>query len=98
TDDFNRGDNEGVGYFEVNQKNGWRWNTAKAFLRPACEARRNFTLWTSAQVSRLLLVQQPDGTARCTGVEVWTDRGMVTVRAARGAAARARARPRGAPG
>ena len=34
SDDFNRGDNEGVGYFQVNQKNGWRWNTAKAFLRP----------------------------------------------------------------
>ncbi|WP_152912302.1 GMC family oxidoreductase [Candidatus Rhodobacter oscarellae] len=35
TDDFNTGDNEGVGYFRVNQRNGWRWNTAKAFLRPA---------------------------------------------------------------
>ena len=34
TDDFNRGDNEGVGYFEVNQKSGWRWNTAKAFCAP----------------------------------------------------------------
>ncbi len=34
-DDFNTGDNEGVGYFRVNQRNGWRWNTAKAFLRPA---------------------------------------------------------------
>lgn len=32
TDDFNSGDNTGVGYFEVNQKSGWRWNTAKAFL------------------------------------------------------------------
>ena len=83
SDDFNRGDNEGVGYFEVNQKNGWRWNTAKAFLRPACEGRRNFTLWTSAQVSRLLLERRPDGSTRCTGAEIWTDRGMVTVRAAR---------------
>jgi choline dehydrogenase len=36
TDDFNRGNNEGVGYFEVNQKAGWRWNTTKAFLRPTC--------------------------------------------------------------
>jgi len=29
TDDFNRGDNEGVGYFEVNQRDGWRlpWST-----------------------------------------------------------------------
>src|SRR5690606_31867045 len=34
TEDFNTGMNEGVGYFEVNQKNGWRWNAAKAFLRP----------------------------------------------------------------
>ena len=35
TDDFNTGDNEGVGYFKVNQRRGWRWNTSKAFLRPA---------------------------------------------------------------
>ena len=33
--DFNRGNNEGVGYFEVNQRSGWRWNTTKAFLQPA---------------------------------------------------------------
>ncbi|EIE53126.1 GMC family oxidoreductase [Salipiger aestuarii] len=31
--DFNTGDNEGVGYFRVNQRGGWRMNTAKAFLR-----------------------------------------------------------------
>ncbi len=48
--DFNRGSNEGVGYFQVNQKNGWRWNTAKAFLRPTCYGRPNFELWTGAQV------------------------------------------------
>ncbi len=36
--DFNTGDNEGVGYFEVNQKAGWRWNASKAFLRPICAA------------------------------------------------------------
>ena len=34
TDDFNRGDNEGVGYFDVNQRAGMRWNATKAFLRP----------------------------------------------------------------
>ena len=33
--DFNTGDNEGVGYFRVNQRAGWRMNTAKAFLRTA---------------------------------------------------------------
>jgi choline dehydrogenase len=83
TSDFNRGDNEGVGYFEVNQKNGWRWNTAKAFLRPTCHGRRNFTLWTDAQVSRLVIEGQADGSRRCTGVEVRTGRGMVTAKASR---------------
>lgn len=83
TDDFNRGTNEGVGYFEVNQKNGWRWNTAKAFLRPTCYGRANFEMWTSAQVSRLLLEDLPGGGQRCTGAEVWTGREMVTVHAER---------------
>ncbi len=78
TDDFNRGNNEGVGYFEVNQKAGWRWNTAKAFLRPACYARPNFELWNSAQVCKLVLEDQPDGSKRCTGVEVWTGSERVT--------------------
>jgi choline dehydrogenase len=83
TDDFNRGDNEGVGYFEVNQKNGWRWNTAKAFLRPACFARPNFELWTSAQVCKLVVEAQADGSKRCTGVEVFTGMERVTALATR---------------
>ncbi|MBL8653512.1 MAG: GMC family oxidoreductase, partial [Alphaproteobacteria bacterium] len=33
TDDFNRGDNEGCGYFQVNQNRGVRWTAAKGFLR-----------------------------------------------------------------
>ena len=72
TDDFNRGTNEGVGYFEVNQKAGLRWNTAKAFLRPTCYGRPNFELWTCAQATRLVTQRQADGSLRCTGVEVWT--------------------------
>ena len=70
TDDFNRGDNNGVGYFDVNQKNGWRWNAAKAFLRPATMRRPNFSLWTQAQVSRLLFERGADGARRCSGAEV----------------------------
>jgi choline dehydrogenase len=81
TDDFNRGSNEGVGYFEVNQKSGWRWNTAKAFLRPTCYGRPNFEMWTSAQVSKLLMDTLPNGQQRCTGVEVWNGREMVTANA-----------------
>jgi choline dehydrogenase len=79
TEDFNGGDNEGVAYFEVNQKNGLRWNTAKAFLRPTCVGRPNFEMWTSAQVTQLLIDKQPDGSQRCTGVEVW--RGQERVKA-----------------
>jgi choline dehydrogenase len=83
--DFNRGSNEGVGYFEVNQKRGWRWNTAKAFLRPTCTARPNFELWTGTQVARL---EFSDGAAhgaslRCTGITAWDGRQMVTARATR---------------
>ncbi|MDD2926355.1 GMC family oxidoreductase N-terminal domain-containing protein [Rhodoferax sp.] len=81
TDDFNRGDNEGVGYFEVNQKDGWRWNTAKAFLRPACYGRPNFELWTSAQVAGLQLETQADGGLRCTGVQVWSGQELVVASA-----------------
>jgi len=83
TDDFNTGSNEGVGYFEVNQKAGWRWNTAKAFLRPMCYARPNFEMWTSAQVARLMIEKQADGSLRCTGAQVWTGQEMVTANAAR---------------
>ena len=81
TSDFNAGNNEGVGYFEVNQKDGWRWNTAKAFLRPKCYGRPNFEMWTSAQVRRLVLETQPDGSQRCTGVEVWTGQEMLFAQA-----------------
>jgi len=82
TDDFNRGNNEGVGYFEVNQKGGWRWNTAKAFLRPACTSRPNFTLWTSAQVVKLMIETQANDQLRCTGVEVQTPAGRFGAHAA----------------
>jgi len=81
TDDFNGGSNEGVGYFEVNQKSGLRWNTAKAFLRPTCYGRANFEMWTSAHVTRLNIETQPDGSRRCTGVQVWDGSQMITATA-----------------
>jgi len=63
TDDFNRGDNEGCGYFLVNQRRGIRWTTAKGFLRPALK-RPNLTLLTGAHTRRLLLEGR-----RAAGVE-----------------------------
>jgi choline dehydrogenase len=62
TEDFNGGDNEGSGYFEVNQRGGVRWNTTKAFLRPAMK-RSNLRIMTGAETERL----QFDG-RRATGV------------------------------
>ncbi len=66
--DFNRGDNEGVGYFEVNQKRGVRWNASKAFLRPV-QHRANLTVRTGAQVARLLLEGEGES-LRARGVEL----------------------------
>lgn len=64
--DFNRGDNSGCGYFEVNQKRGIRWNAAKAFLRPA-SGRPNLTIMTGCQVERLLFDETHP--LRVTGVQ-----------------------------
>ena len=80
--DFNTGNNEGVGYFEVNQKAGWRWNASKAFLRPA-QQRPNLTVWTQTQVQRLSLERGADGALRCTGAELLREGQTVRVRAAR---------------
>ena len=68
-DDFNTGDNAGVAYFEVNQKSGWRWNAARAFLGPI-RRRRNLTIWTQTQVERLAFDRPGDGQVRCTGAVV----------------------------
>jgi choline dehydrogenase-like flavoprotein len=72
--DFNTGNNEGVGYFRVNQRGGWRMNTAKAFLRTS--SGKGLKVETGAHTRRILV---EDG--RAVGVEY--DRGgeRVTARA-----------------
>lgn len=67
TDDFNGGDNAGSGYFDVNQKRGVRWNTSKAFLKPAAQ-RPNLTIMTGCHVERLLIGAGKDGAPTCRGV------------------------------
>ena len=54
--DFNGGDNQGCGYFQVNQRAGVRWNASKAFLRPVLK-RPNLTVLTDVQVDKVLLDQ-----------------------------------------
>ncbi|WP_075995545.1 GMC family oxidoreductase [Salaquimonas pukyongi] len=53
-DDFNDGNNEGSGFFEVNQKQGVRWNTAKGFLKPAMK-RPNLKVLTHAETEHLII-------------------------------------------
>jgi choline dehydrogenase len=48
-DDFNRGDNFGSGYFQVNQRRGRRVSAATAFLKPVL-SRPNLTLLTGVTV------------------------------------------------
>jgi choline dehydrogenase len=54
TADFNTGDNEGIGYFHVNQKRGRRWSSARGFLKPAL-TRPNLRLETKVMVDRLIV-------------------------------------------
>jgi choline dehydrogenase len=73
--DFNTGDNEGVGYFKVNQRSGWRWNTSRAFLRPV-RSRDTLKVETGAQAEGLIF----EG-ARCVGVRYRRDGQIFEARA-----------------
>jgi choline dehydrogenase len=52
--DYNNGHQEGFGYFQVTQKNGERWSTARAFLNPA-RARPNLQIETEAMCAKVIL-------------------------------------------
>ena len=66
--EFNRGDNFGNAYFQMNQRRGVRWNATKAFLRPVMN-RSNLTVLTDANVRRILFTELRDE-PRATGVNV----------------------------
>jgi choline dehydrogenase len=68
--DFNTGDNEGSGYFQVNQKRGRRWSAARGFLKPAL-LRPTVRLETDCVVDTVLF----DG-RRAVGVR-WRQGGVV---------------------
>ncbi|MDE0733131.1 MAG: GMC family oxidoreductase N-terminal domain-containing protein [Gammaproteobacteria bacterium] len=67
-DEFNRGDNFGNAYFQMNQRRGSRWSGTKAFLRPVL-SRPNLTVITHAHVQKLVINSQ-SGSKKATGVEV----------------------------
>lgn len=53
TTDFNGTHPEGVGFYQINTRGGWRASTANAFLHPALK-RKNLELRSQAHVSRIL--------------------------------------------
>lgn len=63
-EDFNAAEQEGVGLFDVTQKRGKRWSTAKAYLEPSLE-RKNLTVMTDCLVEKIILEQ-----GRATGVQI----------------------------
>lgn len=62
-DDYNGATQEGVGYFQQTAHKGFRWSTAKGFLRPA-RKRPNLVVETKAQTTRVLFEGR-----RAVGVE-----------------------------
>jgi choline dehydrogenase len=52
--DYNNGQQEGFGYFQVTQKNGERWSTARGFLNPA-RTRPNLRIETGAYTTKIIL-------------------------------------------
>ncbi|MBF9022445.1 choline dehydrogenase [Rhodobacterales bacterium FZCC0069] len=56
SDDFNTGDNEGAGYFEVTQRGGLRWNARRAFLDPA-KTRKNLSILTNAEAEQIVITE-----------------------------------------
>jgi choline dehydrogenase len=79
--EFNRGDNFGNAYFQVNQRRGVRWSATRAFLRPVLH-RRNLKVMTYAHAQRIR-IETRDATRRATGVELrspHTGEGVVEAR------------------
>jgi choline dehydrogenase-like flavoprotein len=76
-DDFNGPTQEGVGFYQVTQKNGERWSVARAYLDPA-RGRRNLHVESGALATRILF----DG-RRATGVEFDQRGTLKTLRARR---------------
>jgi len=66
-DEFNRGDNSGNAYFQMNQRRGRRWSATRAWLRPVL-GRRNLTVMTNVEVDSVELERRADGGWRATGI------------------------------
>ncbi|MCO5397513.1 GMC family oxidoreductase [Ralstonia soli] len=78
TDDFNGAQQEGIGIYQVTQKQGERWSAARGYLHPHIGQRANLTVETHAQVRRILFEGK-----RAVGVEVLQNGTVRTLRVRR---------------
>ncbi len=78
TSDFNGREQEGVGYFQLTTRNGWRDSAADAYLRPAAK-RRNLSVLTDTQVGQILFAGR-----RAVGVTCRSGASIRTITAKRG--------------
>jgi len=79
--EFNRGDNFGTAYFQMNQRRGVRWSNHKAFLRPVMN-RPNLAVLTGAHATRVLF-DTAMGARRATGLAFQRNGEKLVVRARR---------------
>ncbi|MBC7917991.1 MAG: choline dehydrogenase [Rhodoferax sp.] len=62
--DFNGAEQEGLGIYQVTQKNGERWSAARGYLHPHMGVRPNLQVHTGVQVTRIIFEGR-----RAVGVE-----------------------------
>ena len=74
TSDFNTGQNEGCGYFQVTEKNGLRCSTAVGYLNPV-KKRKNLKIETKAHIKKIIFKG-----LKAVGVEFWQDNEMKTIK------------------
>ncbi|SDN79518.1 GMC family oxidoreductase [Pseudomonas jinjuensis] len=77
-DDFNGAEQEGIGQYDTTIRDGRRWSTATAFLKPIRATRKNLTVLTGAQAERVLLEGQ-----RAIGVQARIRGSSITLKARR---------------
>jgi choline dehydrogenase-like flavoprotein len=77
-EDFNGEDHEGLGIYQVTQKNGERWSAARAYVQPHIDTRANLRVETDAHASHILFEGK-----RAVGVEYRQGKDVKQVRARR---------------
>ncbi|MGS0825307.1 choline dehydrogenase [Shewanella sp. 0m-8] len=82
TDDYNGAQQEGFGPMHMTVKNGVRWSTANAYLRPAMK-RKNLTVITHAQVHKVLFSTKQGETNKAVGVRFERKGKMLDVNASK---------------